>query len=127
MSLLQERPHEVSSLHSVVEALQASGLVTHTLSEGDTKFMGVCRLSPYSTHRQGQRRDNLYKKMLESRARGLTRSRSPGLGRQNYFFHPGRDFVKALQTRVLYLNLGGKKPVPLPKLELFENLGRINI
>ncbi len=58
---MQESPERAWSLHSVVAALQASGLVTHSLSEGETKFMGVCQLAPGSTHRQGVReRDTEY-------------------------------------------------------------------
>ncbi len=51
----QEGPGQggLASLHKVVEALRSCGLVTHTLSEGETKFMGVCRLAPHSPHRQG--------------------------------------------------------------------------
>ncbi len=57
--VVQESSDEAWSLHSVVAALQASGLVTHSLSEGETKFMGVCRLAPGSTHRQGVTREIL--------------------------------------------------------------------
>jgi hypothetical protein len=53
--VVQESPEGAWSLHSVVAALEASGLVTHSLSEGETKFMGVCQLAPGSTHRQGVR------------------------------------------------------------------------
>ena len=41
------------SLRTVVETLLTSGLVTHTLSEGGTKFTGVCRRDPRSPFRQG--------------------------------------------------------------------------
>jgi hypothetical protein len=53
--VVQESSDGAWSLHSVVAALQASGLVTHSLSEGETKFMGVCQLAPGSTHRQAVR------------------------------------------------------------------------
>merc|ERR1712126_755193 len=39
-------------LHVVVEELSSSAIITDTLSHGDTKFMGVCRLSEDSVHRR---------------------------------------------------------------------------
>jgi len=41
-----------SKLKEVVETLEKSKYITDTLSQGETKFMGVCRLDPSSTHRR---------------------------------------------------------------------------
>jgi len=39
-------------LRNVVEVLESEGLVTDTISHGDTKFMGVCQLSPAHSFRR---------------------------------------------------------------------------
>jgi len=39
-------------LHKVVKALEEDGLITDTISHGDTKFMGVCRKDTQSTYRR---------------------------------------------------------------------------
>ena len=32
-------------LHRVVAALEEEGVITHTISHGETKFMGVCKMN----------------------------------------------------------------------------------
>ncbi|XP_030747408.1 DNA polymerase beta-like isoform X2 [Sitophilus oryzae] len=40
------KKHKIMVLKSIIEKLKKCGLVTETISLGDTKFMGACRLNP---------------------------------------------------------------------------------
>ncbi|XP_023341808.1 DNA polymerase beta-like [Eurytemora carolleeae] len=44
--------HHGNLLHRVVDRLEKEGLITERISEGETKFMGVCKLKQYDHYRR---------------------------------------------------------------------------